>query len=76
MTKPECDDWVGPVVAVGLCLLAPLVRPVISLLVASVALLGMAFYYRHRARTWVGAWALLTSAVAVSMAVVYFMARE
>ena len=75
MTKSEHADWVGPVVAVGLCLLAPLVRPVISLLFASAAMLGMAFYYRRRTRSWVGAWALLAGAVAVSMGIVYFMAR-
>ena len=75
MTNPEHADWVGPVVAVGLCLLTPLVRPVVSLLVALAAMLGMALYYRGRTRSWVGTWALLAGAVAVSMAIVYFMAR-
>lgn len=76
MTRSEHADWVGPIVAVGLCLLTPLVKPIISLLAALVAMLGMAIYYRHRTRTWVGAWAALVGAVLVSMAIVYFIARE
>ena len=75
MTRSEHADWVGPVVAVGLCLLAPLVRPVISFSAALVAMLGMAFYYRRLTRTWVGTWVLLAGAVGISMAIVYFMAR-
>ena len=76
MTKSEHADWVGPSVAVGLCLLTPLVSPVISFLAAVVAMLGMALYYRRRNRTWVGTWAWLVGAVAVSMAIVYFMTQN
>ena len=76
MIRSEASDWVGPAVAVGLCLLTPLVRPIVSCWIALVAMLGMALYYRRRTRTWVGPWALLTGAVAVSMAIVYFMARN
>jgi hypothetical protein len=76
MTKPGHADWVGPMVAVALCLLTPLVKPVISLLVALIAMLGMALYYRCRTRAWVGTWALLVGAVVVSMAIVYFMVLE
>ncbi len=76
MIQFEKSDWVGPVAAVGLCLLAPLVRPVISMGVAALVLAGMAIYYWRRTRRWVGAWAALAGAVAVSMAIVYFMARN
>jgi hypothetical protein len=80
MTRPAHADWVGPIVAVVLCLLTPLVHPVISFLVALVAMSGMAIYYRRRYRRrtqmWVGAWAALVGAVLVSMAIVSFMMRE
>ena len=76
MIQSEKSDWVGPIVAAGLCLLTPLVRPVVSMGVAALVLAGMAIYYWRRTRSWVGAWAALAGAVAVSMAIVYFMARD
>jgi cytochrome c biogenesis factor len=75
MSKSAQEDWVSSTVAVAICLLTALVSPTISLPVALVAMVGMAFYYRRRQQSRIGMILAACGAAVIAVAIAFLIIR-
>jgi hypothetical protein len=75
MSKQEQADWVGPTVAVAICMLTALVSPTISLPIAFVAMVSMALYYRRRQQSRIGMILAACGAAVIAAAIAFLIIR-
>ena len=76
MSQSSSDNWLGPALASVIILLTPLVNPCVSMSIGAAAIAGMAYYYFRRRRSWVGLSLLFAVALAVSMALVFWLTHN
>ena len=75
MSKFAKDDWISSTVTVAICLLTALVSPKISLPVALVAMVGMAFYFRRLQQSRIGMILAACGAAVIAAAIVFLIAK-
>jgi hypothetical protein len=75
MSKQGEDDWVSSTVTILVILTTALTKPSISLTVAFVAMMGMAFYYRRRSQSWLGTGLAMVGAAVIAGAIAFLLVK-
>jgi hypothetical protein len=75
MSKQDGMDWVSSTVTIVVVLTTALTKPSISLTVAFVAMMGMAFYCRRRSQSWLGTGFAIAGAAVIASAIAFLLVK-